>query len=223
MRRRVKPLRNPCPDAFARNKRSMSREVEKKSPGAILKDARLAMGLNLQDVAAISRIPRTQLSHLEANRFDEYSAEVFVRGHLRGYARELQLDPEVVIQAYERYTGRHTDAALTIPERKNAAIKSISRAQNVAKKQVAGLGSQVTNWTQGVRASHLVAVGLVLVFIFIVVNFLTGSRATATDPAQFPPAADEQWEVEQAAQETRWALEQPAEQGDDDAQVDELP
>lgn len=189
----------------------MSREVEIKSPGAILKNARLALGLSLQDIAAISRIPRTQLAHLEANRFDEYSADVFTRGHLRGYARELQLDPEMVIQAYERYTGMRPDSSLELPQRAGLTRRSLSKAGASARKQVAGFGSQVSSFGRGVRASHLVAVALVLVFLFVMVNFLTGSRATAKDSVQFPTATEEQWEVEQAAQETRWALEQPAE------------
>jgi cytoskeletal protein RodZ len=199
----------------------MSREVEKKSPGTILKNARLAMGLSLPEVAAISRIPRTMLSHLEANRFDEYSADVFVRGHLRGYARELKLDAETVIQAFERHTGSRVESPIEIPERRAAARKSISKAGTTARKQVAGFGSQMSSLTRGVRASHLVAVGLVLVFLFIVVNFLTGSRATANDTVQFPTASEDQWEVEQAAQETRWALEQPA--GVDDSLQDIAP
>ncbi len=195
----------------------MSREVVKKSPGALLKDARNALGLSLQDVAAMTRIPRTMLSHLEANRYDEYSADVFVRGHLRSYARELKLDPETIIQAFDRHTGRRPEPIAEVPERRMAARKSISKAKKRAKKQVAGFGSQMTGWTRGVRASHVVAVGLVLVFLFIVVNFLTGSRATAKDSAHFPTASEQQWEVEQAAQETRWALEQPADKGDETA------
>lgn len=191
----------------------MSRDVENLSPGSILKNARLAMGLSLSEVAAISRITQTMLSHLEANRFDEYSADVFLRGHLRGYARELRLDPEVVIQAFERYTGAQSNSRVELPERRTAAIKSITKAKNSARKQVVGFGAQITNLTRGLQLAHLVAVGLVLVVLFIVVNVVNSSRATAKDSVEFPTVGEEQWEVEQAAQETRWALEQPAEAG----------
>lgn len=198
---------------FRPSLRSMSRDVENISPGSILKNARLAMGLSLSEVAAISRITHTMLGHLEANRFDEYSADVFVRGHLRGYARELRLDPEIVIQAFERHTGVQSKSQVELPERRTAAIKSISKAKNSAQEQVAGFGAQLSGLTRGLRVRHLVALGLVLVFIFILSNVVNSSRATAKDSVEFPTAGEEQWEVEQAAQETRWALEQPAETG----------
>lgn len=191
----------------------MSREVTKKSPGAILKQARQALGLSLGDVAAMTRIPRTMLTHLEGDRYDEYSADVFVRGHLRSYARELKLDPETVIQSFERHTGRFTQPESDGPQSREAARKSISKA----KKQVAGFGSQMSSWTRKVRAAHVVAIALVLVFLFFVVNLVTGGQsATAKDPAQFPTATESEWEVEQAADETRWALEQPADSTNDD-------
>lgn len=191
----------------------MSRDVENLSPGSILKNARLAMGLSLPEVAAISRITQAMLGHLEANRFDEYSADVFLRGHLRGYARELRLDPEVVIQAFERYTGAQSNSRVELPERRTAALKSITKAKNSARKQVVGFGAQLSNLTRGLQLTHLVALGLVLVVLFIVVNVVNSSRATAKDSVEFPTAGEEQWEVEQAAQETRWALEQPVEAG----------
>lgn len=196
---------------FRPSYRSMSRDVEKLSPGSILKNARLALGLSLSEVAAISRITQTMLANLEANRFNEYSADVFVRGHLRGYARELQLDPEVVIQAFERYTGVQSNSRVELPERRAAAIKSISKAKNTARKQAAGFGAQLTRLTRGLQLTHVVALGLVLVFLVVVVNVVNSSRATAKDSVEFPTAGEDQWEVEQAAQETRWALEQPAE------------
>lgn len=191
----------------------MTCEAVKKTPGKILKHARQSLGLSLGDVAAMTRIPRTMLSHLEADRFDEYSAPVFVRGHIRSYARELKLDPERIIQAFERHTGTFTPSEDEAPEPKAAARKSISKAR----KQVAGWRSHVSGVTGQVRAAHLVAVALVLVGLFFVVNLISGSKATAKDPAQFPTASEEEWEVEQAAEETRWALEQPAEADSNDS------
>jgi cytoskeletal protein RodZ len=191
----------------------MSREVTKKSPGAILKQARQALGLSLGEVAAMTRIPRTMLTHLEGDRFDEYSADVFVRGHIRSYSQELKLDPEKVIQAFERHTGKYHSPKTDELESGDGARKSISKA----KKQVAGIGSQMSAITRNVRAAHVVAVVLVLVFLLFVVNLVTGGQsATAKDPAQFPTATETDWEVEQAAQETRWALDQPDEKNRSD-------
>lgn len=189
----------------------MSPHAVKKSPGTILKEARKELDLSLGDIAAMTRIPRTMITHLEGDRFDEYSADVFVRGHLRSYARELKLDAETILQAYDRHTGRmgHVSASEGTGDADSA--QSISKA----KKQVAGFGSQVSTLTRQVRATHVVAVALVLAFLFVVVNLVTGSQATAKDPEQFPSASEEEWEVDQAAEETRWALEQPASEAPD--------
>ena len=195
----------------------MTREVKKKTPGTILEEAREALGLSLGDVAAMTRIPRTMITHLEGDRFDEYSADVFVRGHLRSYARELKLDPQTVIEAWERHTGKRSKLGASAKE-PVAGDQPISKARQTARKQVVGWQSHFSSLKRSVRATHVVAVALVLVFLFVVVNFLTGSRATAKDPAQFPTTNQQEWEVEKAAKETRWALEQPAEPAADDSE-----
>lgn len=184
----------------------MSSEAAAKTPGTILREARESASLTLTDVAAMTRIPRTMLAHLEKDRFDEYSAEVFARGHLRNYARELRLDPETVIGAYERYTGKfREDVDLDDP------VDAVApRAARALRKRESALSFDLSGLAGGVRPTHIVAIGLVLVFLFVIVNFLTGSRATAKDPAQFPAADEQDWELEQTVEETRWALEQPA-------------
>jgi cytoskeletal protein RodZ len=203
----------------------MTNEASNKTPGSILREARESLSLSLAEVAAMTRIPRTMLSHLERDRFDEYAAEVFARGHLRNYARELKLDPERVIQAYERYTGRvrPTSSKSEASESKARDKKSVGKASRsfsrARKKSKGGWTAHFDKVTSSVRTSHVVAIGLVLVFLFVMVQFLTGSRATAKDPAQFPEASEQEWEIEQAADEARWALEQPAEDttSDDDS------
>lgn len=203
----------------------MTNDSPKKTPGSILREARESMSLSLPEVAAMTRIPRTMLSHLERDRFDEYAAEVFARGHLRNYARELKLDPERVIQAYERYTGRvHSSTKSQVTEDKSKTKKSVGKAARsftkARKGSSGGWSAHFEKLTNSVRTSHVVAIGLVLVFLFVMVQFLTGSRATAKDPAQFPETSEQEWEIEKAADEARWALEQPAEDGSTDEDSD---
>ncbi|MGM0557455.1 MAG: helix-turn-helix domain-containing protein [Myxococcota bacterium] len=205
----------------------MTNEASNKTPGSILREARESMSLSLAEVAAMTRIPRTMLSHLERDRFDEYAAEVFARGHLRNYARELKLDPERVIQAYERYTGRvrSSSSESQASEEQSKDTRSVGKAarsfSKARKKASGGWSAHFDKLTSSVRTSHVVAIGLVLVFLFVMVQFLTGSRATAKDPAQFPEASEQEWEIEEAADEARWALEQPAEESSADDDSDE--
>ena len=50
-------------------------------------------------------IHKNVLGLISDDRFDEFKAGVFVRGHLRNYANELRLDPERLVIRYERLIG----------------------------------------------------------------------------------------------------------------------
>lgn len=181
----------------------------------MLREAREKRGLTLSDVAAMTRIPKTMLVHLENDRFEEYAAEVFLRGHLRNYARELLLDSEVVLQAYERFTGRRKEEAnlevsrvsaprpltraLAVASAPMGSEQSASRAQSEGTHQGGGFSS--------IRPSHLVAAILILLGILVMVSFLSSNRATAQDTAAFPEADPAAWELDREIEETRWLLE----------------
>lgn len=191
-----------------------------KSPGMMLREAREEKGLGLSDVATMTRIPRQMLEHLENDRFEEYVAEVFLRGHLRNYSRELGLDGEQVIQVYERFSGRKRQS-LTIPEERRAtpeprAIAQAARQTTPAAASGAAVAASpvsfdVQRYFETLRPSHMVAVVLVLFGIFVMFSFLSTNRATAHDPTGFPQADESAWELEQDVEQTRWLLEQPGE------------
>lgn len=62
--------------------------------GAILKQARLRRGQSFEVVFQHTRIPKKFLEALEANRFDEFPAAVYLQGFLKGYCEHLDLDFE---------------------------------------------------------------------------------------------------------------------------------
>jgi cytoskeleton protein RodZ len=64
--------------------------------GERLRQARAAAGLEIADVTAELHLSETVIVALEAGDFESLGAPVFVRGHLRGYARLLKL-PEAEI------------------------------------------------------------------------------------------------------------------------------
>ncbi len=167
-----------------------------KSPGTLLKEARESRGLTLVEIAAMTRIPRTILLHLEQDRFDEMKADVFVRGHLRNYARELGLDSEILVRGYERAAGlanavesREFRRASVVPERPSKNSKA--------------------HWVASIKPTHMFALALVVAAVVLFASLLSGTRATAKDPAQFPQTSGQAWELEQDVQETRWLLERP--------------
>lgn len=72
--------------------------------GERLRSARKARALSLEQVSQALHLEEQVLTALEEDRFQAVGAPVFVRGHLRNYARLLGLPEESVLQAY-----RHAD------------------------------------------------------------------------------------------------------------------
>jgi flagellar biosynthesis protein FlhG len=68
--------------------------------GARLRRARLVRGLEIDDVAAATKITPAYLRFLEEDRFDDLPAVVYVRGFIASYARYLGLDAQSVARSY---------------------------------------------------------------------------------------------------------------------------
>jgi transcriptional regulator with XRE-family HTH domain len=78
-------------------------EPEQRTPGAYIKHQRKRKGMSLDQLAAITKIPRTQIELLEADRYEQLPGMVFAKGFLRCCARALDLDPDTVLGLlYER-------------------------------------------------------------------------------------------------------------------------
>ena len=69
------------------------------TPGLLLKREREARGLTIAELARITRISETALENIEKNAFDEFPAQVFVRGFLRNYARQLSIPAEEIMES----------------------------------------------------------------------------------------------------------------------------
>jgi len=73
------------------------------SPGRFLREQRLRRGMSVEQLAAITKIPRRSLEFLEDDIHHELPGPVFVKGFLRCVARALSLDVQVVMDLlYER-------------------------------------------------------------------------------------------------------------------------
>lgn len=65
--------------------------------GSLLKEAREARGLSLDEVAAATRVRTPYLEALEADEPQRLPAPVYARGYLRTYAQLLELEPEPLL------------------------------------------------------------------------------------------------------------------------------
>ncbi len=78
--------------------------------GEQLRDARIALGLSIEDMAASLRIRRVYLAALEEGRVRELPAPTYVLGFVRTYARALGLDDDDMVR-------RFRESASTTPQR----------------------------------------------------------------------------------------------------------
>ena len=81
--------------------------------GAGLRRARLRRGLEIDQLASITKISPNYLRCIEEERYDELPAVVYVRGFVAASARALGLDPD---EAVNRYVA-HFEAARSGPRR----------------------------------------------------------------------------------------------------------
>ncbi len=78
--------------------------------GARLRRARLQRGIEIDDLAAVTKISPAYLRFLEEDRFDDLPAVVYVRGFIASYARYLGLDAQHVSRSYSTRYEEHRRA-----------------------------------------------------------------------------------------------------------------
>jgi flagellar biosynthesis protein FlhG len=73
--------------------------------GRALRRIRMSRGVELEEIASVTKINETYLRYLEEDRYLDLPAAVYVRGFLREYARYLKLDPRRVTESYMARAG----------------------------------------------------------------------------------------------------------------------
>ncbi len=70
--------------------------------GDILRKKREELGQDLLEISRTLKISYTYLKAIEDETFEKLPEEVYVKGYIREYAEILNIDPEVVIKAYNQ-------------------------------------------------------------------------------------------------------------------------
>jgi cytoskeleton protein RodZ len=76
--------------------------LDEPRPGQDLRAARERAGVSRESMAERLRLAPAQFDALEHDAYEELPPPAFVRGYFRAYARELGLDPDEYIAAYNR-------------------------------------------------------------------------------------------------------------------------
>lgn len=74
--------------------------------GQDLKRLREAFGIEIHEIYTITKISSSILKLIEADRFDDLPAEIYLKQFLRTYSEILQIDPQHVVAGYFRLMGR---------------------------------------------------------------------------------------------------------------------
>ena len=94
--------------------------------GGLLRDARLAQGLDLASLAAMLKIPLRRLEALEDGRHDELQGPTFERALAQAACRVLKIDPKPVLSLlpqYERNTLERVSEGINAPFRDGQASR----------------------------------------------------------------------------------------------------
>lgn len=118
--------------------------------GQLLRDARLAKGLEVTDVAASLRLDVRAVKKLEADEFDKLPGPTFVRGYLRSYARLLDIPAGPIREAYERHQSTPPPLVADITERTEARSRDFP-VRLVTYAVVVVLAGLVILWWQNQR------------------------------------------------------------------------
>ena len=87
-----------------------------RGPGAHLRQAREAANISADKIAASLLLDPKIIEALEADSFDRLPAPTFVRGYLRGYARQLGLPAGPILEMYDRHGFQPPPLALGVAE-----------------------------------------------------------------------------------------------------------
>ena len=106
----------------------MSEKEERIYPGQLLKEARKKTRRRYKRLSSELSIPEKYLEALEENNFSIMAGPTYVKGYLRAYAKKLDLDPETIIAAFDRYLKdqRRLEKKGIKKEQKNETKKKVS-------------------------------------------------------------------------------------------------
>ncbi|MFN2593904.1 MAG: helix-turn-helix domain-containing protein [Actinomycetota bacterium] len=151
--------------------------AEPKTMGAYLRAARRRRRVSIERAAEDTKIRATFLMRMESDEFD-FLAPAYVRGFLKSYARYLRVDPEPLLQEFDRlHGGPRVDAA---------QIVALQRRERNLPRQRRRLNS----WMVASVGAILVLVLLAVVGIVNAPNPIQPqARIAANTPSSTPPTS----------------------------------
>jgi len=92
------------------SERAERNRSDMKSPGEMLREARLAQDWSVEDLCAETKLSEKSIHALENNQFNELSQPIFAGGYYRQCAKLLGIDSERMMAAYAAWGGKKTSS-----------------------------------------------------------------------------------------------------------------
>jgi cytoskeleton protein RodZ len=85
------------------DEQAVEEKPEIEAPGVTLTRERERQGLTVPQLARDLHLDPSLLEDMERGDFQTIGAPVFVKGHLKSYARRLGIDPDAIVEAYRHH------------------------------------------------------------------------------------------------------------------------
>ncbi|MER6088642.1 helix-turn-helix domain-containing protein [Streptomyces bluensis] len=122
------------------------REAERPSIGRALQQARIDLGLTVDDVSSATRVRIAIVHAIEQDDFAPCGGDVYARGHIRTLARAVRVDPAPLLAQYETGHGGRPAPTLAAPLFEAERIRPDRHGPN---------------WTAAMVAAIVVVIGFV--------------------------------------------------------------
>lgn len=136
----------------------VAEQTQAMGPGQMLREARVAKGLTVEDVANRLNLKSSNVQDLEAEKFDERISVTFIRGYYKNYAKLLDVPQADVQQAFD---------ALNAAKQEPAKLQSFSR--------------KVAKQASDDRLMMVSYVILAIILALVVIWWLQQSNTSATE------------------------------------------
>ena len=104
--------------------------------GAYLREARESAGFSLEEIAERTRIRRTVIKDLEAERFDSSGGTAYARGHIRAIAKIVNADIDRLMVAFDESTETDTTPMIELLDANNATSVRSRQSVKIQPRQI---------------------------------------------------------------------------------------
>ncbi|WP_462406495.1 helix-turn-helix domain-containing protein [Gracilibacillus sp. Marseille-QA3620] len=151
--------------------------------GKILKEAREAKGLSLDDLQQITKIQKRYLVGIEEGNYDMMPGKFYVRAFIKQYAEAVGLDAEQLFAEHQ------TDIPKAVQQEE--VPQNLSRVQS---KKSTSIAVQDSKW---VDLLPKILIAVVLIAVAAVIYYFVAKAISNNDGSETPNESNQQVQVEQ--------------------------